>query len=254
MVSALQVGNGFIATTGSCVRECKSMKKLLGITAAVVASVAATSAAQAAVVTIDDFLEGTQEVSESLGYNSSYDDLADSVDNYKWTYRKLALVDLTPEDDEDANRPRARVKITAPNYFAIDNDSSNNSEITLKYEDLGIDFVTSISLAFRLNDNGDTTPTSVSAIISDGVDIFDLGTISLLDSPLNADYTETFAVNAAARAALAGGATLSFIFKGSTGYDLQLTGITANIPEPAALALFGLGLVGLGLSRRRRRA
>lgn len=48
--------------------------------------------------------------------------------------------------------------------------------------------------------------------------------------------------------------TITFVLNGDGGTDgLFLTGATALVPEPAAAALFGFGLLGLGLIARARR-
>ena len=45
---------------------------------------------------------------------------------------------------------------------------------------------------------------------------------------------------------------LEFVFNGTTGYDLSFDtfGFLINVPAPAGVALFGLGLLALGLRRR----
>lgn len=45
---------------------------------------------------------------------------------------------------------------------------------------------------------------------------------------------------------------LEFVFNGATGYDLSFDtfGLLINVPAPAGVALFGLGLMALGLRRR----
>ena len=48
--------------------------------------------------------------------------------------------------------------------------------------------------------------------------------------------------------------TLAFDFPVSVAYDdISATALGVSIPEPGTLALFGLGLAGLGLARRRRK-
>lgn len=55
--------------------------------------------------------------------------------------------------------------------------------------------------------------------------------------------------------------SLRFSFSGPTGYDLAISAIAlsvntpmaGDVPEPAMLGLFGFGLMGLGIARRRKR-
>ena len=212
------------------------MKKLL---LAAVATIGLTGAANAAAITIlDDFSSNAQFVNQA-NPNST-------VGN-----RTLQLSNITQNSNVFPGNvdPFAQVE-TAGGTLNIANGSRDDSTLDLIYTiaaDASLAFTDMIDVVFSNNDNALPVDSTIEAFLNGS----SLGLQSLPGS--NTDFTISFNLTDAQAAILAAGSTLRFQFNGSPDYDLSVTQINA-VPEPGMIGLLGLGLLGLGVARRRRKA
>ncbi|MEM8827169.1 MAG: PEP-CTERM sorting domain-containing protein, partial [Pseudomonadota bacterium] len=137
--------------------------------------------------------------------------------------------------------------------FIINNGEGELSTVTLTYDPTAGFFAGAGSIEF---DYLFTDQLSNLDVQIDDVSVFGLTDIAVVDTLT----TFGFDLTAEQANALSGGSQLSFTFTGDEALDLALTEIRVNdgpfeqVPAPAALTLFGLGLAGIGAARRSRRA
>jgi opacity protein-like surface antigen len=212
------------------------MKKLL-LAAAAAAGLSA-SANAAIIAVLDDFSTGEQFVNQASPTST--------VGNRTLDISNIQQNSNTFPGNVD---PFAQVE-TAGGTLNINNGSRDDSTVDLSYligANADLAFTTMLEVVFANNDNALPTESTIEAFL-DGTS---LGIQSLPGS--NDPFSIMFSLSDAQAAILAAGTTLRFQFNGSPDYDLSVDAINA-VPEPGMIGLLGLGLLGLGVARRRKSA
>jgi PEP-CTERM motif len=216
------------------------MKKLAF---AMVAGLSLSSIAQADVI-IDDFsvTQGTVVSAANPAPQST------TLGN-----RTITITTTTP--DPLAN-PFANVSAVSASTFQINNPSLALSTVDLSYALGAISGFAAggaggLEFDIISNDQGNSGNVTVGVMFSGIGGSFMVAPTAIPAAPPGVPLF--LALSGAQMDALTAGGNLKFTFAGPNDYDLTIDNLTL-VPEPGSLALLGAGLIGLGLSRRRKSA
>ena len=206
------------------------------------ALIAAAGGAQAGSYIVDDFNTGAQNISQ--------DTIVGVAVMSTVSERTLSVIKTLGDDGDVA---KARVN-TSLGKLSISNDSGVDSTVSVTWN-LAAGVVPAnvldVSFLFKVI-LSDGNPTSVDFTLN-GNSIY---SSAIPGNTANAD--KTFALDPAL---ISSGGTLALALNGNPGWDLELDAFgiswtdptpTVTVPEPASMALVGLGMMGLAAVRRRK--